>query len=257
MFPAALPWGHCCLLQGVLSSSWSKHQAFLFLLCCHPHCIGCGGHHFLVPALLGLGWNREGGHWRQLPHKQWIVSGKASVLNSHIRLFLILTLPCTVWVLKKLSWKGLNGKDNSCFQLWCCRDWCCSFYNPTVALPFCPLILKVQFALLFPMPFREKERKEVLLLWCRVIAAIWHSHLSAWSFHYRPPILLVLSCLLILFLPLRLAVVKTPLLTCSVYLDLSAWFTSHSLIFSYPAAKWALFAPLPQASSALLLQIPL
>lgn len=88
------------------------------------------------------------------------------------------------------------------------------------------------------MPFRVKEKRSLLAVmqsdWCHLtftficlVFSLSPSHLF----------LLILKCLLILSLPLRLAVVKTPALTCSVYLDLSTWFTSLFIDFSYPAAK--------------------
>lgn len=85
--------------------------------------------------------------------------------------------------------RGLVVRTGGSFPLCHGRGRSCSFCNlPRAAVPFCPQTLRVQFSLPFPVPFWGRERKEVSLLWCRVIAAIWHRRLSTWSFHYLLPI---------------------------------------------------------------------
>lgn len=138
--------------------------------------------------------------------------------------------------------RGLSGKDRLCLPSLARQGLMLWFYNPPrAALPFCPEILRVQSSLLFPMLFRVKERKAVSLLWYRVIAAIWHSHLSAWSFHYLPPICFCSFSSVCWSSPflwdlLLLKLLHLPALYILTYLLGSL---SPFIDFSYPAAKWA------------------
>lgn len=85
-FLTALPWGHCCLLQGVLSPRWSNPQASFTCF---------AGIHIAL-AVRGTIWccSCPSGSWLEWGRRTlgrvtlqalWIVLGKASILSSHIK----------------------------------------------------------------------------------------------------------------------------------------------------------------------------